>query len=92
MHGPQKNGADATLRCSNLVRVVGVEPTRITPLEPKGDVTLVKSIVMKETYSNGIMELGTAHIPAALMKYVEKNRYQPYQVPLQTYQLAQTQR
>ena len=69
----QKSRRERYVVRGDVVRAWGLEPQRITAREPKGDVTLVKSIVMKETYSNGIMELGTAHIPAALMKYVEKN-------------------
>ena len=30
-----------------LVRVVGLEPTRLTAEEPKGDVTLVKGFVIR---------------------------------------------
>ena len=34
-----------------MVRVVGVEPTRITSQEPKGDVTLVKGLKLLDSWS-----------------------------------------
>ena len=49
--------------CSNwvgsfiLVRVVGLEPTRLTAQEPKGDVTLVKGLKQHNSQSLQIQRL-----------------------------------
>ena len=34
-----------------MVRVVGLEPTRLTAEEPKGDVTLVKGLKLLDSWS-----------------------------------------
>ena len=40
-----------------LVRVVGLEPTRLTAEEPKGDVTLVKGLKQHNSQSLQIQRL-----------------------------------